>query len=209
MMLGKQMIVNRAIRLLYSNSKALWKKSRKSTSLFDKDYIWYYLTLKSFNFSCLILVLYKVSYNLDIHSSTDLFFFFFLSFCLFQGRSHSIWRLPGARGPIGAVADGLHHSHSQSGIPAASANYTTARDNARSLTHWARPGIEPATSWFLVGFVNHWATTGTPTDLFLSEHIVWSRNYAPVMTKIYSPPSQGSVGLMGSTNRMMNKRWEL
>ena len=25
-----------------------------------------------------------------------------------------------------------------------------------------RPGIKPTTSWFLVGFVNHWATTGTP-----------------------------------------------
>ena len=26
--------------------------------------------------------------------------------------------------------------------------------NTRSLTHWARPGIKPATSWFLVGFVS-------------------------------------------------------
>ena len=26
----------------------------------------------------------------------------------------------------------------------------------------SRPGIETATSWFLVRFVNHWATTGTP-----------------------------------------------
>ena len=39
-------------------------------------------------------------------------------------------------------------------IRAASANYTTAPGNARSLTHWARPGIEPTTSWFLVGFVS-------------------------------------------------------
>ena len=43
-----------------------------------------------------------------------------------------------ASGLIGAVADGLHHSHS----------------NAGSLTHGARPGIEPSTSWFLVGFVS-------------------------------------------------------
>ena len=27
------------------------------------------------------------------------------------------------------------------------------------LTHWARPGIEPMSSWTLVGFVNHWAAT--------------------------------------------------
>ena len=30
---------------------------------------------------------------------------------------------------------------------------TTTQSNARSLTHWARPGIEPTTSWLLVGFV--------------------------------------------------------
>ena len=28
------------------------------------------------------------------------------------------------------------------------------------------PGIEPATSWFLVGFVNHCATMGTPSGTF-------------------------------------------
>ena len=33
-------------------------------------------------------------------------------------------------------------------------NYTIAHGNARSLTHLARPGIEPATSWFLVGFIS-------------------------------------------------------
>ena len=32
----------------------------------------------------------------------------------------------------------------------------------RSLTHWARPGIEPVSSWLLVRFANHWATMGTP-----------------------------------------------
>ena len=32
--------------------------------------------------------------------------------------------------------------------------YTTAHGNTRSLTHWVRPGIEPTTSWFLVGFVS-------------------------------------------------------
>ena len=35
-----------------------------------------------------------------------------------------------------------------------SATYTTAHVNARSLTHWARPGIEPTTSWFWVGFIS-------------------------------------------------------
>ena len=42
-----------------------------------------------------------------------------------------------------------------------SATFATAHGNAGSLTYWARPGSEPATSWFLVGFVNHCATMGT------------------------------------------------
>ena len=93
-------------------------------------------------------------------------FFFFLSFCLFLSRSCSIWRVPGYRS---------HRSCShwptpepqQRGIQAASATYTTAHGNARSLTHWARPGIEPAASRFVVGFVNHCATTGTLIFVFL------------------------------------------
>ena len=43
-----------------------------------------------------------------------------------------------ARGQIRATAAGLRHSHR----------------NARSLTHWARPVIKPATSWFLVRFIS-------------------------------------------------------
>ena len=38
----------------------------------------------------------------------------------------------------------------------------TAQGNAWSQTHWARPGIEPTSSWILVGFFSHWATTRTP-----------------------------------------------
>ena len=52
----------------------------------------------------------------------------------------------------------------QWGIRAVSATYTTAHGNGGSWTHWARAGIEPATSWFLVVFVNHCTTTGTPDD---------------------------------------------
>ena len=31
-----------------------------------------------------------------------------------------------------------------------------------ALTHGAKSGIEPASSWMLVGFTNHWATMATP-----------------------------------------------
>ena len=39
-------------------------------------------------------------------------------------------------------------------IQAASVTYTTALGNTGSLTHWARPGIQPASSWMLVRFVS-------------------------------------------------------
>ena len=52
-----------------------------------------------------------------------------------------------ATGRIGAVAAGLHHSHGNA--RAASATYTTVQGNTGSLTHWTRPGIKPATSWFI------------------------------------------------------------
>ena len=35
--------------------------------------------------------------------------------------------------------------------------YATAHGNAGPLTHSARPGIKPTSSWILVGFVNRWA----------------------------------------------------
>ena len=47
--------------------------------------------------------------------------------------------------------------------------YTTAHSNAWSLTHWARPGIKPTTSWFLVRFVS-----AAPRQ----ELLVWELLYA-------------------------------
>ena len=70
-------------------------------------------------------------------------FFFFL----FRAAPMTYWGSQ-ARGPTGAITAGPHHSHTRS------VTYTTAHGNAGSLTHWTRPGIEPATSWFLVGFVS-------------------------------------------------------
>ena len=73
-----------------------------------------------------------------------------------------------AKGQIGAVATGLRHSHSNaSQIPAKTATYITSHGNARSLIHWARPGIEPASSLMVTRQIHfHWATTGTPREHF-------------------------------------------
>ena len=68
-----------------------------------------------------------------------------------------------ARGLIGAVATSPCQSHSNEGSEPHPWPYTTAHGNARCLTHWARPGIKPTTSWLPVGLINLCATTGTPT----------------------------------------------
>ena len=47
-------------------------------------------------------------------------------------------------------------------VRAASSTYATAHSNFRSLTQWAGPGLEPTSSWILVGLVTRWATSGTP-----------------------------------------------
>ena len=55
--------------------------------------------------------------------------------------------------------------------------YTTSHSNTRSLTHWAKPGIEPTPSSVLVRFITCWATIGTPGKLFwwLKGEILWQK----------------------------------
>ena len=50
-----------------------------------------------------------------------------------------------------AVAADLHHSHGGSKL---CLQPTPAHTNGKSLTHRGRPGIKPATLWFLVGFIS-------------------------------------------------------
>ena len=84
-----------------------------------------------------------------------------------------------ARDLIRAVAAGLCRSHSNARSKPRrqpTLELTTAHHNTRSFTHWARPGIEPVTSWFLVGFVS----TAPQRELFLQhEFIVLQRLRSP------------------------------
>ena len=91
--------------------------------------------------------------------SRDFFFLFlFRAIPLAHGISQ-------ARGRIGAAATSLHHSHSNVGSETCLWSIW-AHCNAGSLAHWARPGIELAPSWILVGFFTCQATTGTPQGIF-------------------------------------------
>ena len=115
-----------------------------------------------FYISSKFLTLWDFTKILRYFSWISFLFFVFLLF---------LWAASVAHG--GSQARGSNRSCSrwptpepqQRRIRAASATYTTAHGKAGSLTHWARAGIEPATPWFLVGFLNHCATTGTPSLL--------------------------------------------
>ena len=80
------------------------------------------------------------------------FLFFFFFFLLFRATP-TAYGCSQSSSLIGVTAAGLHHRQ-QLQIRAASVTYTIAHGNAGSLTHCTRPGIEPETSWFLVGFVS-------------------------------------------------------
>ena len=100
----------------------------------------------------------RVLFIIVTFSNVLLSSFLFLSFFLFfflvgGGCSCSIWKFPG---------QGSNRSYNCHSTPqpqkcqiwATSATYTTACGNARSLTHWVGPGIEPEFSWMLVRFVS-------------------------------------------------------
>ena len=65
----------------------------------------------------------------------------------------------------------------QHGIQAKSATYAAAHGNPGSLTHWARPGIKPTSSWMLVGFVMAELQWKLPQPSLL---FFWDSNYTYV-----------------------------
>ena len=109
-----------------------------------------------------------------------LFFrFCFFFFCLFRAGLAAYW---------GSQVRGSNQSPNrrptpqpqQHGIQATSATYATAHGDAGSLTHWARPGIKPASSWTLVRFVYCWVTTGTPKIfIFLNSYVL--KNFPKIL----------------------------
>ena len=84
-----------------------------------------------------------------------LFFFFslfyFFIFCFFLGLHP--WNMEVPRLGVDCWPMPLPQPH-QCQIRAVPVTYTTVHGNAGSLTHGARAGIKPATSWFLVGVIS-------------------------------------------------------
>ena len=95
---------------------------------------------------------YTVSPRTWLGAWVDLWgFFCFLLF--FLKATPTAYGSSQASGQIGAVASGLHHSHSNAQIQSMSVTYTTAHSNTRSLTQQVKPWMEPVSSWIPVGFV--------------------------------------------------------
>ena len=73
-----------------------------------------------------------------------------------------------ARDQIVAAAAGLCYSHGNIRSEPYLWSMLQLAEMLDPLTHWVRPGMEPASSWILYGFLTHWASVGTPEGLFLS-----------------------------------------
>ena len=86
----------------------------------------------------------------------------FLSFFSLFRTTPVAYGISQARDQIGATAIGLHHSHSNARSEVCLQPYTTAHSNAGSLTHWSRPGIEPASSVDASWIRYCWAMMETP-----------------------------------------------
>ena len=120
----------------------------------------------------------------------EFFFFFFFFFCLLFRAAPMAYGGSQARSPIRATAAGLHYSHG----------------NARSLTHWVRPRIEPSSSWFLVGFVSTEPWRELPRERF----VTWWWDFQKLFAKVFCFPNKvegghqvrlGSGGCWGSWRR--------
>ena len=98
-----------------------------------------------------------------------LFLFFFLSFFL----GAYLWHMEIPR--LGVKAESelqLLATASARWDPSSVCDLHHSSGNAWSFIHWARPGMEPASSCTLVRFLIRWATTGTPESwIFFSPEI--------------------------------------
>ena len=106
---------------------------------------------------------FQIIRNISNISKAPMDISFYSFFFLFRAAPVAYERSQ-ARGQIRATAASLCHSHSNGGLELCLwPTLQLTHGNAGSLTNGVRLGIEPTSSWILVGFINCWAITGTPT----------------------------------------------
>ena len=69
-------------------------------------------------------------------------------------------------------------------IQASSVSYTTALSHTGSLTHWARPGSKPTSSWILIRFVSAVPQCELPRHVYIlwRIYLLHSRNFKGQLT---------------------------
>ena len=103
-------------------------------------------------------------------------YFFLIKKNFFNGCTCSIWKFPGHRSNQSCSCQSTSEPQ-QCQIQATSVTCATAFSNAGSLTHWARPEIEPPSSWILVKFLTCWTTTGTVLILKSHSIVFWLTHF--------------------------------
>ena len=155
---------------IFLQNEVLWQSCIKSIrAIFPTAFAYFVCQchilaiLAIFQTISLLLCLLQWYVISDLFSFLSLSLFFF--FCLFRAAPKAYSSQ--VRGQIGAVAAGLHHSHSNARSEwAMSATYTIAHGNVRSLTHRVRAGIKSESSCILVGFITSRPWWELPRDLF-------------------------------------------
>ena len=108
-----------------------------------------------------------------------------------------------ARGQIRATAASLCHSRQpvpqpqQHGIQAASVTYVIAYGSTRSLTHRARPGIKPTSSWILVRFVTTEPQWELPSCQIFKTNEWWVNYVSEAQSRgqaLLAPDTQSRLG---------------
>ena len=70
------------------------------------------------------------------------------------------------------------------------ATYTRGHSNAGYLIHWERPGIEPASSWIVVGFITAALQWELPIKSSFKRIFVKTRSKTPlILPKLFPKPS--------------------
>ena len=105
--------------------------------------------------------------------SISLFFFFFF---LFPYATHVAACVAYAASQARGQGVNLQLQPQQHRIWATSVTYTTALGNTGYLTHWARPGMEPASSWTAWTSFLPWASLSTLIR-FLTAESQWELLY--------------------------------
>ena len=99
----------------------------------------------------------------------SIFFFFFFVFCLFRAAP-AVYGNSQARGRIGAIAAGLHHSHSNLGYeqclwPTPQLMQCWILNPVSKARDWTCVLMDPSQIHFF------WAMTGTPNSVFLKYYL--------------------------------------